>query len=72
MWVPRRWEAIDALIGTAQESGTLDFKRGLPPATQPANEEVAKDIAAMSVAGGVIVYGIAEDPQTLVVCLANS
>jgi hypothetical protein len=66
MWVPRTWPEVDALTGTAEESSVLDFKRDLPPATKPANEGVAKDIAAMSVAGGVILYGVEEDAATLV------
>lgn len=66
MWVPRTWQEIEALIGTAEESSVLDFKRELPTTTKPANEEAAKDIAAMSVAGGLIIYGVAEDPATLV------
>ena len=66
MWIPRTWEQIEALKGTAEESDVLDFKRELPATTKPANEETAKDIAAMSVAGGVIVYGVDENRTTLV------
>jgi hypothetical protein len=67
MWVPRIWDDVTGLIGVAEESDNLDFKRELPPAkSPPANQEVAKDIAAMSVAGGLLFYGIAENPKTLV------
>ncbi len=66
MWVPRTWEDVTGLIGVAEESDTLDFKRELPPAKGSANQELAKDITAMSVAGGLLLYGIAEDPKTLV------
>ena len=59
MWTPRSWDDITAMIGVAEEAGGLDFKR-----TVGGNAEVAKDIAAMTVNGGVLVYGIDEDPAT--------
>lgn len=44
------------------ESGTLDFKAGLPGSGEGARQEILKDICAFANAnGGDIVYGIAEN-----------
>ena len=58
MWYPSSWSDLEALIGQ-EESATLDFK-----VAPTSNEETAKDIAAMSLNGGVIVYGIEENKET--------
>lgn len=63
MWRPATWKDFEALIGEA-ETPSLDFKRALGK-----NEELAKDIAAMSVNGGVLAYGVDEDKET---CVASS
>ena len=62
VWQPRSWQDLTALIGQAEESSTLDFKAALTRN----NRELAKDIAAMTLNGGVLLYGIAEDPATTV------
>ncbi len=55
---PSTWEDIEALVsGRVGETDSLDFKRALGPK----NVDTAKDIAAMTVEGGVIVIGIEED-----------
>lgn len=59
MWTPRTWDDITAMIGVAEEAGGLDFKR-----TVGGNAEVAKDMAAMTLNGGVLIYGLDEDPAT--------
>jgi hypothetical protein len=56
MWRPTVWSDVEALLGDAEETITLDFKRELT-----SNVETAKDIAAMTVSGGVIVYGVDEE-----------
>lgn len=61
MWRPRTWDEVEALRGQAQESQTLDLKRQIST-----NPEIAKDIAAMTVNGGVLIYGVDEDKNTLV------
>jgi hypothetical protein len=61
VWEPSTWDDIVAAIGTLAEGQALDFKAAAALATtKPANDEVAKDIAAMSVGGGVVAYGIQE------------
>ena len=51
MWRPKTWLELKALEGHAEESRTLDFKR------EPgSNAEMAKDIAALTVNGGVLIY----------------
>jgi Putative DNA-binding domain len=57
VWRPRDWHEVNALIGTAQETPSLDFKK----AVTSKNEDIAKDIAAMTVNGGVLLYGVEED-----------
>jgi hypothetical protein len=61
MWRPRTWDEVEALKGQAQESQSLDFKRQIGT-----NPEIAKDIAALTVNGGVLIYGVDEDKKTLV------
>lgn len=57
---PTAWEDIEALVsGRVAETDSLDFKRELGPKND--NVDTAKDIAAMTVEGGVIVIGIEED-----------
>lgn len=59
MWVPKSEEEIDASIdrGDLEETHTLEFKGQL----DKNSKEMAKDICAMTVDGGVIIYGIGED-----------
>jgi hypothetical protein len=59
MWHPTTWSDIAALKGQAEESSTLDFKRALG-----SSSELAKDLAAMALNGGVLVYGVDEDTAT--------
>lgn len=61
MWRPRTWAEVEALKGQAQETQALDFKRQLSTTL-----EIAKDITAMTVNGGVLIYGVDEDKKTLV------
>jgi hypothetical protein len=61
MWRPKTWSDLEALRGSAEETASLDFKRELTK-----NAEIAKDIAAMTVNGGVILYGVDEDKETRV------
>lgn len=58
MWIPGAEADIEQAIasGTLVETLTFDAK-ALPGKTK----DIAKDIAAMAVDGGVIVYGVAED-----------
>jgi Schlafen, AlbA_2 len=61
VWRPKSFADLDAVVGAVAESTDLDFKRQL---SKPS--DIAKDIAAMSIQGGVIAYGIEEDPETSV------
>jgi hypothetical protein len=60
MWYPRSWSELQALLGES-EGPSIDFKSRLG-----SNEELAKDIAAMTVNGGLLLYGIDEDKETCV------
>jgi hypothetical protein len=60
MWEPSTWDDVTAAIGTLSEAPDLDFKRQLS-----SNSDISKDIAAMTLHGGVIAYGIDEDAQAL-------
>ncbi len=63
MWKPKTEEEIlEALAtGSLEESAVFDGKREIPSKSI----ETAKDIAAMSCDGGVIIYGIDEDENKL-------
>jgi predicted HTH transcriptional regulator len=72
MKAPSEWQEDDlqTLINSrAEESITLEFKRsdslgipGKPELDEKSKTEISKDVSAMAnSAGGVIVYGIAED-----------
>lgn len=60
MWVPRDVDELRARLeaGTLEETTIFDGKRELPTN----NASTAVDLCAMTVQGGVIVYGIDEDP----------
>jgi Schlafen, AlbA_2 len=61
MWAPRTWKDIEQAIGVVSESDSIDFKKenGRNPA------EIAKDVCALTLNGGVIIYGIDETPEGL-------
>jgi hypothetical protein len=63
MWIPGTADQIEAAArdGGLTETSSFDAKAMLP---QPGrNGELAKDIAAMTTDGGVLLYGIAEDDE---------
>jgi hypothetical protein len=55
MWRPRSYADIQAAIGVVAEDSQLDFK-----ATYSKAEETAKDVAGMTIEGGVLAYGVEE------------
>jgi hypothetical protein len=56
MWIPRDYADVQRAVGYLTEDDQLDFKL---PAAKPADaKDLAKDVAAMSLAGGVIVVGV--------------
>lgn len=63
MWVPDSVEEIEQAIarGDSEETSSFDGKRDLPPSTAKGNRSIAEDVAAMSTAGGTILYGVGED-----------
>ncbi len=60
MWQPKTWDDLLASQGVIAEAPDLDFKSDLT-----SNKEIAKDIAAMALEGGVIAYGVDEDEQAV-------
>lgn len=64
MWIPgSERELLAALAeGILRESSYLDVKEGLPRAGK--NKDLAKDICAMTVDGGVLIYGVGGDDPT--------
>lgn len=58
MWIPRTWADLELAIGVQIESDRLDFKSALPPNKKI--RDLAKDAAAMSIGGGVVVIGVDE------------
>ena len=59
MWIPESREQLEQAVtdGALEEKHDFDAKRELPSS----NKELAKDIAAMTTDGGLLVYGVAED-----------
>lgn len=64
MWRPRTESEIQAGIdnGVTRETSSFDAKRQLPPTGR--NKDLAKDICAMTVNGGVLLYGLDGDDPT--------
>lgn len=60
-WPPRSIEALGALVSTVNvhETASLEVKRDLP-SSKGKNADVAIDVCAMTVDGGVIIYGVDE------------
>jgi len=68
MWRPQSWEEVKALEGHAEETQTLDFKKELGK-----SHEIAKDLAALALGGGVLIYGADEDKESATItCAARS
>ncbi|MDA0242863.1 MAG: ATP-binding protein [Chloroflexi bacterium] len=61
MFIPKNAEELEqaVLSGNLEETTVFDVKRDLPSSKK--NLDIAIDIAAMTVDGGVIIYGIDED-----------
>jgi hypothetical protein len=62
-WVPTSAEEVERAVeaGSLVETHTFDAKRELPAAGR--NRSLATDVAAMTVDGGVLLYGVGEDGE---------
>ncbi|MER7278015.1 ATP-binding protein [Dactylosporangium sp. NPDC000244] len=60
------WQDIEQHVssGELRESHTIEFKRDDYNAGDSGNRELAKDVAAMAIDGGVVVLGIEEDKES--------
>lgn len=56
MWRPKTYQDVERAVGELSESAVLDFKRDVSGSVK----DFAKDAAAMSIEGGVIVVGVDE------------
>jgi hypothetical protein len=63
LWDPLTWDDIEAALDNITEGQHIDLKLG--PAIND-SKEMAKDVAAMSILGGVIAYGIDERDEIAV------
>lgn len=63
MWTPASFEEIEeaAADGRLEERPAVEAKRELP--RKGRSHDAAVDIAAMTTAGGTLIYGVAEDEQ---------
>lgn len=61
VWFPRSAGELESAIRDAgmEETSQLEFKEALP--SSKANVDIAVDVSAMTVDGGVVVYGVGED-----------
>lgn len=66
-WRPTSLEQVQAAInnGLLEESHFLDLKRELSSA-QSATRDIAKDIAAFAIDGGLILIGVDEGPPVTI------
>jgi hypothetical protein len=64
MWVPRSETELQqtVLAATVRETATFDAKAALP--AKGKNKDLARDICAMTVDGGVLLYGLGGDDPT--------
>ena len=49
-----------AAAGVLDETHWVELKQAVPATSKPANLELAKDLASLSVDGGVLIIGIAD------------
>ena len=56
MWRPKTYQDVERAVGELSEAADLDFKRDVGASVK----DLAKDVAAMSIEGGVIVIGMDE------------
>jgi hypothetical protein len=65
MWIPGSVGEIEHAVarGDLEETSSFDGKKDFPPPTKKGNASVAVDLAAMSTAGGTILYGVGEDER---------
>jgi len=56
------WDEVvaAAAAGVLDETQWVELKEAVPPTSKPANLELAKDLASLSVDGGVLVIGISD------------
>jgi hypothetical protein len=62
MWMPKTADELIQALGDGtlpHESAYYEYKQQLPHSTK--NSDIAVDVSAMTVDGGVIIYGVAED-----------
>lgn len=64
-WPPTTLEALQLALnqGLLRESHHAELKREIGSGSS-ANEELASDLASMAIDGGVLIVGIAEDPES--------
>lgn len=62
-WPPRTEAALDSAAKNRDlvETHVLDVKRELPPKSDPANKELARDLASLAIDGGLLIIGVDED-----------
>jgi hypothetical protein len=62
MWIPRSLTELVAALPGLSETSNLELKEQLPIPSR--NGDLAKDVACLTVDGGVIIYGVREDRST--------
>ncbi|GAA1174274.1 hypothetical protein GCM10009584_14350 [Ornithinimicrobium humiphilum] len=57
------WEEVElaAQGGLLEENQWVELKKDLGPANKAVNTELAKDLASLSVDGGLLIFGVADD-----------
>src|SRR5689334_22760054 len=59
-WAPTTWDDVvtAAAAGLLDESAWVELKEDVPPAAKGSNLETAKDLASLSIDGGLYLVGI--------------
>ena len=73
MWIPGSVDEIEQPVarGGLEETSSFDGKKEMPAPTKKGNASAAVDLAAMSTAGGTILYGVGADASERLTVLSR-
>lgn len=62
------WDEVEiaAAAGVLEESAWVELKQAVPASSKPANQELARDLASLSVDGGTLIIGITDKTHDVV------
>ncbi|MDN4175852.1 ATP-binding protein [Nocardioides sp. SOB77] len=62
------WDEVEiaAAAGVLEESAWVELKQAVPASSKPANQELARDLASLSVDGGTLIIGVTDKSNDVV------